>query len=93
MFRQRKDLIHRVLSELGDRDREILTRFYLNGTESQEQICEEMDLKLILNFVFLNPVQKLVFWRVGQKKNRTQRFASSFYENFSGVFVLRSRSD
>ena len=30
IFRQRAELIHRVLGELTQRDREILTRFYLN---------------------------------------------------------------
>jgi RNA polymerase sigma-70 factor (ECF subfamily) len=43
IFRQRVDLIRRVLGELAERDREILTRFYLHE-QSQEEICSEMAL-------------------------------------------------
>jgi RNA polymerase sigma-70 factor (ECF subfamily) len=43
MLRQRTELIEKVLSELADRDREVLTRFYLHE-QSQEQICAEMRL-------------------------------------------------
>src|SRR6516225_12325321 len=38
IFRQRTDLINRVLDELSDRDREILKRFYL-WEQNQDQIC------------------------------------------------------
>jgi RNA polymerase sigma-70 factor (ECF subfamily) len=40
---QKVQLMLQVLKELPPRDREILTRFYLNE-ESQEQICREMNL-------------------------------------------------
>jgi len=43
MFRRRVELSRRVLAELSDRDREILTRFYLLE-EGQDQICSEMSL-------------------------------------------------
>ena len=43
MLRQRTELIEKVLSELADRDWEVLTRFYLHE-QSQEQICAEMGL-------------------------------------------------
>src|SRR5262245_47091568 len=43
MFQQRTKLIQQVLGEMTDRDREILTRFYIYE-QSQEQICREMDL-------------------------------------------------
>jgi RNA polymerase sigma-70 factor (ECF subfamily) len=43
MFSQRAELINRVLGELSDRDREILTRFYLME-QDQDQICSEMAL-------------------------------------------------
>lgn len=41
--KQRRELMHRVLSEMSERDREILSRFYLNE-ESAEQICESTGL-------------------------------------------------
>src|SRR5258708_16254416 len=40
---QREDLIRRILAQLADRDREILTRFYLRE-KSQEQIWTEIPL-------------------------------------------------
>ena len=43
IFGQRSKLIRRVLAELPERDREILTRFYLREQE-QDQICTEMAL-------------------------------------------------
>jgi RNA polymerase sigma-70 factor (ECF subfamily) len=43
MFSQRAELINRVLGKLSDRDREILTRFYLME-QDQDQICSEMAL-------------------------------------------------
>ena len=42
-FRKRIELMKQVLKELGARDREILSRFYLQE-QSQEQICAEMSL-------------------------------------------------
>ena len=66
MFSQRKDLIQRVLSELGGRDREILTRFYLHE-QSQEQICEEMGLTET-QFRLLKSRAKARFGELGKKK-------------------------
>ena len=43
MGREDEALMQRVLSELSDRDREILTRFYLQE-QSQSKICQEMGL-------------------------------------------------
>lgn len=40
---QQRELINRVLERMGDRDREILKRFYLYE-QTREQICREMDL-------------------------------------------------
>lgn len=42
-FRQMVELMKGILRGLGDRDREILTRFYLYE-ESQQEICRDMDL-------------------------------------------------
>lgn len=63
---QRKDLIQRVLSELSERDREILRRFYVEE-ESVEQICTAMDLTST-QFRLLKSRAKARFGEVGKKK-------------------------
>src|SRR5271169_5588312 len=42
-FQQKVDFMREILRQLSDRDREILTRFYLHE-ETQEEICSEMGL-------------------------------------------------
>jgi RNA polymerase sigma-70 factor (ECF subfamily) len=42
-FQRRTELIHRVLATLSERDREILTRFYVLG-QSTDEICSTMGL-------------------------------------------------
>jgi RNA polymerase sigma-70 factor (ECF subfamily) len=66
IFRQRTDLLKRVLGELCDRDREILTRFYLNE-QSQDQICAEMALSET-QFRLLKSRAKSRFGELGRKK-------------------------
>ena len=66
IFRQRNELIQRVLHELSERDREILTRFYLNE-QSQKQICSEMALTET-QFRLLKSRAKARFGELGKKK-------------------------
>ena len=66
MFHQRVELIQRVLSELGDRDREILERFYLRE-QGQDQICSEMDLTET-QFRLLKSRAKARFGELGKKR-------------------------
>lgn len=66
MFSQRSELINRVLGELSDRDREILTRFYLLE-QSQDQICSEMGLSET-QFRLLKSRAKARFGELGRKK-------------------------
>ncbi len=66
IFRQRNELIQRVLEELGTRDREILTRFYLRE-QRQEQICMEMCLSET-QFRLLKSRAKARFGELGKKK-------------------------
>ncbi len=66
MFRQRNELIQKVLHELGTRDREILNRFYLLE-ETQEQICSEMSLSET-QFRLLKSRAKARFGELGKKK-------------------------
>jgi RNA polymerase sigma-70 factor (ECF subfamily) len=66
IFRERIGLIRQVLAELSDRDREILTRFYVDE-ESQEQICSEMGLTET-QFRLLKSRAKARFGELGKKK-------------------------
>jgi RNA polymerase sigma-70 factor (ECF subfamily) len=66
IFSQRSELINRVLGELSDRDREILTRFYLME-QSQDQICSEMGLSET-QFRLLKSRAKARFGELGRKK-------------------------
>jgi len=82
IFTQRKALIHRVLSEIPSRDREILTRFYLEE-QSQEQICAEMNLS-DTQFRLLKSRAKARFGELGKK-----RLA---HKNLQAVFLRTSAS-
>jgi RNA polymerase sigma-70 factor (ECF subfamily) len=66
IFRERLGLIKRVLSELCDRDREILTRFYLRE-QGHHQICSEMDLTET-QFRLLKSRAKSRFGELGKKR-------------------------
>jgi RNA polymerase sigma factor (sigma-70 family) len=66
IFSERTHLINRVLGELSDRDREILTRFYLLE-QSQDQICSEMALSET-QFRLLKSRAKARFGELGKKK-------------------------
>ena len=70
IFRQRIGLIRQVLAELSDRDREILTRFYVDE-QGQDQICSEMALTET-QFRLLKSRAKARFGELGKKK-LTQR--------------------
>jgi len=82
IFTQRKALIQRVLSEIPSRDREILTRFYLEE-QSQEQICTEMNLS-DTQFRLLKSRAKARFGELGKK-----RLA---HKNLQAVFLRTSAS-
>jgi len=66
IFRQRISLIRQVLGELSERDREILTRFYIHE-QSQSQICSEMGLTET-QFRLLKSRAKARFGELGRKK-------------------------
>jgi RNA polymerase sigma-70 factor (ECF subfamily) len=65
-FHQTVELMKTILRGLGDRDREILTRFYLYE-ESQEQICRDMDLSEN-QFRLLKSRAKAKFSVLGRRK-------------------------
>jgi len=66
IFRQRAEIIGRVLEELSTRDREILIRFYLRE-QGQDQICSEMELT-DTQFRLLKSRAKARFGELGKKK-------------------------
>jgi RNA polymerase sigma-70 factor, ECF subfamily len=66
IFRERVELITRVLEELSGRDREILTRFYLQE-QNQDQICSQMALTET-QFRLLKSRAKARFGELGRKK-------------------------
>jgi RNA polymerase sigma-70 factor, ECF subfamily len=65
-FRQKVDLMLEVLQNLSERDREILTRFYLDE-QSQETICHEMSLTET-QFRLLKSRAKARFGEIGKRK-------------------------
>ena len=59
-------IMEQVLSDVSERDREILTRFYLKG-QSREQICQEMKLTET-QFRLLKSRAKARFGELGRQK-------------------------
>lgn len=82
MFHQRIGLIRQVLGELSERDREILTRFYIDE-QSQDQICSEMGLTET-QFRLLKSRAKARFGELGKKK--------LVHKSLHTVFLRTSRS-
>jgi len=76
MFHQKEELIRRILAELSSRDREILTRFYLQE-ESQEEICSEMILTET-QFRLLKSRAKSRFGELGKKKIAQKTLSAIF---------------
>jgi RNA polymerase sigma-70 factor, ECF subfamily len=63
---QKIEFMRSILRKLSDRDREVLTRFYLHE-QSQEQICDEMNLTET-QFRLLKSRAKARFGELGKKK-------------------------
>jgi RNA polymerase sigma-70 factor (ECF subfamily) len=75
-FRQKVEFMTDILRSLSDRDREILTRFYLDE-QTQEQICEEMNLTET-QFRLLKSRAKSRFGELGKKKIQQKPLGSLF---------------
>lgn len=65
-FRQKVDFMLGILDRLSERDREILTRFYLHE-QTQDRICEEMRLTET-QFRLLKSRAKARFGEIGRRK-------------------------
>jgi RNA polymerase sigma factor (sigma-70 family) len=70
---QQTEIMERVLRSISRQDREILTRFYLQG-QSQEQICAEMNLTET-QFRLLKSRAKSRFGELGRRKLRLRPLA------------------
>jgi RNA polymerase sigma-70 factor (ECF subfamily) len=75
-FQQKVEFMTSILSSLPDRDREILTRFYLDE-QTQEQICEEMNLTET-QFRLLKSRAKARFGELGKRKLQQKPLVSLF---------------
>ena len=75
-FRQKIEFMVSILRSLSDRDREILTRFYLDE-QTQEQICEEMNLTET-QFRLLKSRAKTRFGELGKRKLQKKPLVSLF---------------
>lgn len=84
VFKQRIDLIRRVLAELDGRDREILTRFYLRE-QGQQQICSEMDLNET-QFRLLKSRAKARFGQLGRKRLAHRVVSAILLRTSPGLF-------
>ena len=79
---QRIDLMKTVLLELSEKDREVLTRFYLRE-QTQEEICEDMNLSET-QFRLLKSRAKARFGELGRKKLQQRALMSLFMRTSVG---------
>lgn len=84
IFHQNTQLVRRVLAELNDRDKDILTRFYLKE-QSQQQICLEMGLSET-QFRLLKSRAKARFGELGKKKIAQKSLQAVFLRTSAGLF-------
>lgn len=75
-FQEKVDFMVEILDRLGERDRDILTRFYLQE-ETQEQICQEMKLSET-QFRLLKSRAKARFGDLGKRKLQQKSMAPFF---------------
>jgi RNA polymerase sigma factor (sigma-70 family) len=76
LFQQQAGIVREVLSELSTRDRQILTRFYVDEQPAQ-QICEEMGLT-VTQFRLLKSRAKNRFGELGKKKVQKNKWSQVF---------------
>src|SRR5258708_5150610 len=81
-FHQKVAFMREILGELCPKDRDILTRFYLHE-ESQEQICEEMNLS-DTQFRLLKSRAKARFGGLGQRRLQQRPMLALFLRTSAG---------
>ncbi|MEJ7608394.1 MAG: sigma-70 family RNA polymerase sigma factor, partial [Bryobacteraceae bacterium] len=82
--KQRAELMFGILHDMSVRDREVLTRFYLQE-QSQEQVCDSMNLTST-QFRLLKSRAKARFGEMGRRKLEKKAPPPSFLRNVSGFF-------
>jgi RNA polymerase sigma-70 factor (ECF subfamily) len=82
IYRQQEEIVRRILAELSERDREILTRFYLRE-QSQGSICSEMALSET-QFRLLKSRAKARFGELGKKKLTQKAMSILFLRTSAG---------
>jgi len=82
-FHQKVEFMRGILRELGPKDRDILTRFYLHE-ESQEQICKEMHLT-DTQFRLLKSRAKARFGGLGQRRLQQRPMLALFLRTSAGA--------
>ncbi len=82
-FRQKVKFMRDVLDELGPKDREVLTRFYLEE-QSQEDICRDMHLT-DTQFRLLKSRAKARFGQLGQRRLQQRPMLALFLRTSSGT--------
>ncbi len=75
-FAQKIELMKSILRGLGDRDRDILTRFYIYE-QTQERICEELEIS-DTQFRLLKSRAKARFGALGRRKLQRSNLAHLF---------------
>jgi RNA polymerase sigma-70 factor, ECF subfamily len=75
-YQQKNDFMRDILRQLSERDREILTRFYLHE-ETQEEICTEMGLTET-QFRLLKSRAKARFGELGKRRLQQKPLAPYF---------------
>jgi len=83
MVDERTQLMQHVLSGISDRDREILTRFYLYE-QTQEQICEDMNLTET-QFRLLKSRAKARFGEIGRRRLTSGGLREVFLRKAAGA--------
>jgi RNA polymerase sigma-70 factor (ECF subfamily) len=81
--KQEVALMVEILRSMPERDRDILTRFYLNE-QPQEQICEDMNLT-DTQFRLLKSRAKAKFGEMGRKQLKKKTFAAFFVRTIAGA--------
>jgi RNA polymerase sigma-70 factor (ECF subfamily) len=79
--RQQQDIMVSILRSISNRDREILTRFYLLE-QTQEQICVEMQLSET-QFRLLKSRAKARFGELGKQQFSARKIASILLRRFA----------
>jgi RNA polymerase sigma-70 factor, ECF subfamily len=81
--KQEVALMADILRNMPERDRDILTRFYLHE-QSQEEICEGMNLT-DTQFRLLKSRAKAKFGEMGRKQLKKKTFAAFFVRTIAGA--------